>query len=144
VGTVGPGYHITLKTKSGKLVKTLRRGTYRFVIHDKATIHAFSMDGPHGFDHDFTKIPFVGTKTSTIKLRAGKYKYYCPNHESIMFAQSSSPTRDALDSGGRAGRTPEPRARDWAWRFLQLSLGGRRELGRRSLDPVSGRSSKPA
>jgi hypothetical protein len=86
VGTVGPGYHITLKTKSGKLVKTLRRGTYRFVIHDKATIHAFSMDGPHGFDHDFTKIPFVGTKTSTIKLRAGKYKYYCPNHESIMFA----------------------------------------------------------
>ena len=85
VGTTGPGYHITLKTKSGKLVKTLSRGTYRFVIHDKATIHAFSMDGPHGFDHDFTKIPFVGTKTSTIKLKAGKYKYYCPNHESIMF-----------------------------------------------------------
>ena len=39
-GTDGPGYTITLK-KSGKLVKT---------------------------------------------LKAGKYKYYCPNHESMMFA----------------------------------------------------------
>jgi hypothetical protein len=86
VGTVGPGFHITLKTSSGKLVKTLpRTGTYKFVIHDKATIHAFSLDGPHGYAHDFTKIPFVGTRTATIKLKAGKYKYYCPNHESIMF-----------------------------------------------------------
>ena len=84
VGTVGPNFHITL-TKGGKLVKTLKRGSYKFVVHDKASIHAFSLDGPHGFAHDFTKIPFVGTKTATITLKAGKYKYYCPNHESIMF-----------------------------------------------------------
>jgi hypothetical protein len=84
VGTVGPSFHITL-TKGGKVVKTLKRGSYKFVIHDKASIHAFSLDGPHGFAHDFTKIPFVGTKTATIKLKAGKYKYYCPNHESTMF-----------------------------------------------------------
>lgn len=86
VGTVGPSFHITLKTSSGKLVKTLSHGSYKFVIHDKANIHAFSLDGPHGFAHDFTTIPFVGTRTATIKLKAGKYKYYCPNHESIMFA----------------------------------------------------------
>ena len=84
VGTVGPSFHITL-TKGGKVVKTLKRGSYKFVIHDKASIHAFSLDGPNGFAHDFTKIPFVGTKTATIKLKAGKYKYYCPNHESTMF-----------------------------------------------------------
>jgi hypothetical protein len=84
VGTVGPSFHITL-TKGGKVVKTLKRGSYKFVIHDKASIHAFSLDGPHGFAHDFTKIPFVGTRTATIKLKAGKYKYYCPNHESTMF-----------------------------------------------------------
>lgn len=84
VGTVGPSFHITL-TKGGKVVKTLKRGSYKFVIHDKASIHAFSLDGPDGFAHDFTKIPFVGTKTATIKLKAGKYKYYCPNHESTMF-----------------------------------------------------------
>ena len=84
VGTVGANFHITL-TKGGKVVKTLKRGSYTFVIHDMASIHAFSLDGPHGFAHDFTKIPFVGTKTATIKLKAGTYKYYCPNHESIMF-----------------------------------------------------------
>ena len=84
VGTVGPSFHITL-TRGGKVVKTLKRGSYKFVIHDKASIHAFSLDGPNGFAHDFTKIPFVGTKTATIKLKAGTYKYYCPNHESTMF-----------------------------------------------------------
>src|SRR2546429_9920648 len=48
VGTVGQGgYHITL-TKSGTAVKTLKRGTYKFVIRDKSSIHAFSLDGPNG------------------------------------------------------------------------------------------------
>jgi hypothetical protein len=86
VGTVGPNsvFKITL-TKGGKKVTSLKAGSYKFVIHDKASIHAFNLDGPHGFAHDFTKIPFVGTKTATIKLKAGKYKYYCPNHESLMF-----------------------------------------------------------
>ncbi len=85
IGTAGPAFHITLKMKSGTLVKTLKSGTYKFVIHDRASIHAFSLDGPHRYAHDFTTIPFVGTKTATIKLKAGKYKYYCPNHESTMF-----------------------------------------------------------
>jgi plastocyanin len=83
-GTVGPGFTINLK-QNGKAVKTLKAGTYKFVIHDKASIHSFSMDGPSGFDKDFTKVPFVGTKTATVKLKAGKYKFYCPPHESSMF-----------------------------------------------------------
>jgi plastocyanin len=83
-GTVGPGFTITLK-QSGKIVKTLKAGTYKLVIADKATIHAYSLDGPHGYAKDFTTVPFVGTKTFTVKLVAGKYKYYCPPHESIMF-----------------------------------------------------------
>ena len=84
-GTDGPGYTITLK-KSGTSVKTLKAGTYKFVINDKSSIHGFSLDGPHGFAKDFTKIPFVGKQTFAVKLKAGKYKYYCPNHESTMFA----------------------------------------------------------
>jgi plastocyanin len=83
-GTVGPGYTITL-TKAGKKVKTLKRGSYKFVISDRATIHSFSLDGPHGFAHDFTSVPFKGTKTATLKLKAGTYKYYCEAHESLMF-----------------------------------------------------------
>jgi hypothetical protein len=83
-GTVGPGYTITLK-QHGKLVKTLKAGTYKLVISDKANIHAFSLDGPHGYAKDFTTVPSIGVKTFTVKLKAGSYKYYCPSHESIMF-----------------------------------------------------------
>ncbi len=84
-GTVGPSFTITLK-KSGKLVRTLKAGSYQFVINDRSNFHGYSLDGPHGFAKDFTKIPFVGKKTFIVKLKAGKYKYYCPNHESTMFA----------------------------------------------------------
>jgi hypothetical protein len=85
-GTVGPGYTIDLKM-NGKAVKTLKAGTYKVVIHDKASIHGWSLDGPHGFAKDISAVPAVGTKTVTLKLKAGKYKFYCPNHESIMFGR---------------------------------------------------------
>jgi plastocyanin len=42
------------------------------------------MDGPKGFAKDFTTVPFVGNKTVTVTLKAGKYKFYCPPHESQM------------------------------------------------------------
>jgi plastocyanin len=86
VGTVGPSFTITLKMNN-KVVKTLKAGSYKLVIHDKAAIHAFSLDGPHKYAKDFTTVPFVGTKTFTLKLVAGKYKYYCPPHEPTMFGR---------------------------------------------------------
>jgi plastocyanin len=85
-GTVGPGFSITLKMNN-KVVKTLKTGSYKLVINDKASIHAFSLDGPHGYAKDFTTVPFVGTKTFAVKLVAGKYKYYCPPHEPSMFGR---------------------------------------------------------
>jgi plastocyanin len=84
VGTVGPGYTIKL-TVNGQKVSRLKAGTYTLAIHDKASIHGWSLDGPHGYAKDFTKVPFVGSKTFTVKLAAGKYKYYCPAHEPTMF-----------------------------------------------------------
>ncbi len=87
LGSVGKNdaFVITLKTANGKPVKTLKAGTYTFVIHDYSSLHAFDLDGPHGFSHDFTTVPAVTTKTTTLKLKAGKYKYYCVAHESVMF-----------------------------------------------------------
>jgi plastocyanin len=85
-GTVGPGYTITLKLNN-KVVKTLKAGTYKLVVNDKASIHAFSLDGPHGYAKDFTTVPFTGTKTFNVKLAAGKYKYYCVAHEPTMFGR---------------------------------------------------------
>jgi plastocyanin len=84
VGTVGPGYTINLTVGGKKLVR-LKAGTYKFVLHDRASIHAWSLDGPNGFAKDLTKVPFIGTKTVTLTLKAGKYKYYCPPHEAMMF-----------------------------------------------------------
>ncbi|HEY8647016.1 MAG TPA: plastocyanin/azurin family copper-binding protein [Gaiellaceae bacterium] len=84
VGTVGPGYMINLKVGGKNLVR-LKAGTYTFVIHDRASIHAWSLDGPNGFAKDLTAVPFVGPKTVTLKLKAGKYKFYCPPHEAMMF-----------------------------------------------------------
>jgi plastocyanin len=86
IGTVGPGFTITVKMNN-KVVKTLKAGSYRLVVHDKASIHAFSLDGPHGYAKDFTAVPFTGTKTFSIKLKVGAYKYYCPPHESTMFGR---------------------------------------------------------
>lgn len=83
-GTDGPGFTITLKLK-GKTVKTLKAGTYKVVISDKSSIHGWSLDGPHGFAKDISPVPFTGSKTVTLKLKAGSYKFYCPAHESTMF-----------------------------------------------------------
>jgi plastocyanin len=86
VGTTGANgaFKITL-TKGGHSVKSLAAGSYTFVIHDDSSIHSFALDGPHGFAKDFTSVGFTGKKTVTLKLKAGKYKYYCAAHEPTMF-----------------------------------------------------------
>jgi hypothetical protein len=85
-GTDGPGFTINMKL-NGKPVKMLKAGTYKVVIHDMASIHGFSLDGPHGFAKDLSPVPFVGTKTVTLNLKAGSYKFYCPAHEPTMFGR---------------------------------------------------------
>jgi len=85
-GTVGPGFTITL-TKAGKKVTKLKAGKVTFVISDKSSIHNYALDGPKGFEKTFTSVPFKGTKTVTVTLKAGKYKFYCEPHESSMFGR---------------------------------------------------------
>ena len=85
-GTVGPGFTITL-TQGGKKVTALKAGTYKFVIADKASVHNFVLEQESGgkWEKDLTSVPFVGTKTVTVTLKKGKWKYYCAPHESMMF-----------------------------------------------------------
>src|SRR6478672_2744471 len=47
VGTVGPGYTIKL-TKAGVKVKSLKAGTYKFVISDKSPFHNFTVEKETG------------------------------------------------------------------------------------------------
>ena len=82
-GTVGPGFTITL-TKGGKKVTRLNAGRYQLVVRDRSAMHNFVLEGP-GVERDVTTVPFKGTKTVSVKLRAGKYKFYCRPHESSMF-----------------------------------------------------------
>lgn len=86
-GTVGKNgaYKIKLLDGKGRVVKTLKHGTYTLVIHDDSSFHNYELDGPHGKSWTFTSVGFTGTKTFTLKLVAGKYKAYCAPHESIMF-----------------------------------------------------------
>jgi len=86
IGIVGKddAYKITL-TMNGKLIKTVKAGTYTVAIHDDSSIHNYELDGPHGKSWTFTAVPFVGAKTVTLKLAPGKYKAYCASHESVMF-----------------------------------------------------------
>ena len=59
------------------------------VVADKATIHNFVLEreSPSHFEKTLTGVGFQGTKTATIKLTKGKWKYYCRPHESSMFGK---------------------------------------------------------
>ena len=85
-GSVGPGYTISLR-KNGQTVKSLRAGTYRFLIADHAAVHNFVLEKERGghFERELTDVSDVGTKSVTIKLTHGTWKYYCEPHESVMF-----------------------------------------------------------
>jgi plastocyanin len=86
-GSVGPGFTISLKNSAGKKVKTLKAGTYKFVITDKADIHTFDLAQKSGgkFHKELTSDTFKGKKTVTIKLSKGKWQYYCAVHSDTMF-----------------------------------------------------------
>ena len=81
-GTVGPGFTITLKKGAAK-VKTLKAGTYKITVNDKSNIHDFHLMGP-GVNKMITGTPFKGTKTVTVKLKKGTYRYVCDPHASAM------------------------------------------------------------
>ena len=55
------------------------------MINDKSTFHNYELDGPKGFEKKLTDVSFKGTKTITLTLAPGSYKFYCQPHESRMF-----------------------------------------------------------
>ena len=83
VGTVGPGFTISLKTASGKRVTGLTRGTYALTVKDRSDEHNFHVRGP-GLSKSVTGVDFVGTKTVTIRFAGGKYAFVCTPHSDDM------------------------------------------------------------
>jgi plastocyanin len=84
-GTVGPGFTIKL-TKGGAKVTSLKAGSYSFTIADKSNIHNFTLQQLSGgkTTKQLTGTGFVGTKTVTVKLAKGKWKYLCTVHPTMQ------------------------------------------------------------
>ena len=72
VGTVGPGFTITLK-KGTTAVKKLKAGKYTIKISDKSNLHNFHLKGP-GVNKK-TGVAARSKATWTLTLKPGKYTY---------------------------------------------------------------------
>jgi hypothetical protein len=83
VGTVGPGSTISLKTASGRKIATLPRGTYSITVRDRSEDHNFVIRGA-GVNKAVTGVDFVGTKTVTVRLGAGRVSFVCAPHADEM------------------------------------------------------------
>jgi hypothetical protein len=75
-GTVGPGFTIKLSKKPTK------PGRIKLVVSDKSSIHNFHLTGP-GVNVK-TSVGTTGTKTFTITLKKGTYRFVCDPHASAM------------------------------------------------------------
>ena len=71
-GTVGPGFTIKMLTKPTKA------GKIKLVINDRSNVHNFHLTGP-GVNVK-TSVSAIGTKTFTITLKKGTYKFICDPH----------------------------------------------------------------
>jgi plastocyanin len=76
-GEVGPGFSIEVK-KGNKDLETIKAGTYKIKVEDKASIHNFHLMGP-GLSKK-TGVSFTGDVTWTIELKPGRYTYQCDPH----------------------------------------------------------------
>jgi plastocyanin len=68
-GTVGPGNSISLKKTSG----SLKAGKFTISVRDKSKAHNFHLSGP-GVNKS-TSVAFVGSKTWTVTLKKGTYRF---------------------------------------------------------------------
>jgi hypothetical protein len=82
LGTVGPGFTITLADASGRLVSQLDPGTYAITVRDLSDEHNFRLFGPSV--EEFTQVETTGTVTWTVPLREGRYTIVCDPHSTQM------------------------------------------------------------
>ena len=82
VGTVGPGFSITLADADGRLVTQLDPGTYEITVRDLSEEHNFRLFGP-GVEQ-FTQVETTGNVTWTVTFQEGRYTVWCDPHSTQM------------------------------------------------------------
>ena len=81
--TSGPGFAIGLRTAAGKVVRTMRTGTYTVIVRDRSRMHNARLRGP-GYNRA-TTVPFVGSQTWRVRLaRPGTLRFLCDPHAAQM------------------------------------------------------------
>lgn len=95
VATVGPGNAIAVRTTGGALVRQTPAGPYRITVNDRSRAHNFQLIGP-GVNRR-TTVPFVGTQTWDVTLRAGQ-----------LYRFSSAPQAAFVQGAFVAGRPTPP------------------------------------
>jgi plastocyanin len=82
LGSVGPGFDISLTTEDGQDVTTLAPGSYTITVNDQSDIHNFHLTGP-GVETS-TTVSEVTEVSWPVELEAGTYAYQCDPHASSM------------------------------------------------------------
>ena len=75
-GTVGPGFTITMAKKPTKA------GKIKLTVSDKSDFHNFHLTGA-GVNVK-TSVSATGTKSFTVTLKKGTYRFVCDPHASSM------------------------------------------------------------
>jgi plastocyanin len=83
VGSVGPGFTISLKLDGRKVTKLKAGVPYRFTVADKSSAHDFHLSGP-GVNRIITGVGYTGTKSIVVTLKKGAYRFVCDPHASSM------------------------------------------------------------
>ena len=82
VGTVGPGFSITLEFPDGRPATQLDPGTYEITVRDLSDEHNFHLYGP-GVEQS-TQVETTGTVTWTVTFREARYTVVCDPHANQM------------------------------------------------------------
>jgi hypothetical protein len=82
VGTVGPGFSISLADAAGQPVSNVDAGAYTVQVHDQSTVHSFHLVGP-GVDQA-TEVETLSDPTWAVTLTAGTYTFYCDAHPTSL------------------------------------------------------------
>lgn len=74
LATVGPTRAITLRSASGRALRSLTRGAYAIVVRDRTKVHNFHLVAP-GVNRR-TAVAGTGTVTWNVTLRAGTLRFF--------------------------------------------------------------------
>jgi plastocyanin len=80
-GSVGPGARIALRTASGARATSLKRGAYVLTVRDRSKTDNFHLRGK-GVNVK-TAVAFSGSKTWTVRLAKGTYRYFSDRHPAL-------------------------------------------------------------